>query len=127
MAAPQLTFIPSQQSNGGGSLIPMDEIPQDVKVQAEEIFTALQQHSGSMEAHFPTVQELLTYEKQLRSYGEQRMVDGKPAPIFYRRSPWKDRPETAIRFRITDTPQKNKATADGINAAVDKVKAAAKK
>ena len=96
-------------------------------VAAVEGYKTLKEYQGSMEVAFATKAELLQYEKQLRSYGEQRMENGRPAPIYYRRSPAKDLPENTVRFRITDVPRKNKETADGINEAAAKVTAAAKK
>lgn len=126
MTAPTLKFIPATTASGS-TLLNLADIPQDVKDQTEEVYEALKTNAGRMLVTFETEAELNLYIRQVTSYCAQRMVDGKPAPIHFRKSPTRNQPKNEAHFRITDVPTKNEADSKAINDAAAKVtKAAAK-
>lgn len=125
MTAPVITFVPTVPKKNASEPIPLADLPDYIGPTVEEAYTALKSNDGNFHVAFDTKQELLQWEKQMKSYCELRIKDSKPAPLYYRRSPTKN-PEGAVNFRITDTPAKNKADTDGIKEAAAKVTAAAK-
>lgn len=97
------TFIPTS-TGAGPSLIPLEQIPQDVKDEAEEIFKILQQNEGRIRVQFDTVPELDLYLKRMKSYCEQRPA-GK---LYFRISPVRSLPDEAKEFRIlAEAPEKS--------------------
>lgn len=115
-------FIPTA-GTGGKALLPLDSIPDEIKKEVEEIYETLQTHDGRMFVDFDTVAELEEYVLQVTSYCTNRMVDGKPAPIRFRKSPAKGQPKTAMQYRITDLAEPNGT--EEIREAVEAVKEAA--
>jgi len=107
MAVPTLRFIPTS-GDGSTPQVNVDEIPEDLKAQVEEVYAALKGNSGRMRAEFATVAELTQYRTLLISYCAQRtvVVDGNTvkAPLKFRKSPTKGLPETIMEYRITDLP-----------------------
>lgn len=119
------TFIPT--TSPVASVMPLDQIPQEIKDEVEEMYAALKKADGRFSISFDTKQEVSEYEKQVKAYCAGRVDSlGQPAPIRYRRSPAKGLPETTIQFRVVDIPvESEKATAD-IREATEKVNANAK-
>lgn len=118
-----LTFIPQATSKSSGPrILSLDEIPDEVKKDAEEVYEALKTNTGRMSASFGSVVELNTYVAQMKAYCDQR----PNGAIKFRRSPTRNLPATTMEFRITDIPEGEQAT-DGIRDAVESVKDAAKK
>lgn len=76
-----------------------------------------------MHAEFDSKQDLLRWEKLIKSYCAQRPA----GPIHYRRSPVRNQAEGHVNFRITDVPTKNEKDSNEINEAAAKVTTAAKK
>lgn len=101
-------FIPTQ-SNAAGGTLDIDEIPQEVKDEVEEIYAGLKANpAGRMRIEFDTVGELVLYANQVQSYCSQRPTGA----IRFRRSPTKNLPDTAMDFRISDLlPEKEETPA----------------
>jgi len=101
--ARKIAFIPTS-SDGGSATLNLDEIPADVIEEIEEVYKALKGNDGRMRAEFDSEAELATYRTQVLSYCAQRTIDGKPAPLRFRKSPTKNLPATTMDYRITDPP-----------------------
>ena len=121
-----LVFIANAVSSTPRSLT-LDDIPDEVKNDAEEAYKVLKAQNGRLRATFPTVADLNTYVKQMKAYCELREVDGKAAPISFRRSPTKGLKDTEMDFRVTDVKTPNEQKTEEIREAVEAVKTAAKK
>ena len=120
-----LVFIANAVSTSPARLT-LDEIPDEVKKDAEEAYSVLKKANGRLRATFPTVADLNTYVKQMKAYCELRQVDGKAAPISFRRSPTKGLKDTEMDFRVTDVKTENEQKTEEIREATEKAKAAAK-
>jgi hypothetical protein len=90
------TFIPG---NASGSLIPLEQIPQDVMDDMEEAYQLLSQADGRIRVEFDTKDEKAAFSRQAQSYCAQR-PSGK---LKFRWSPSKDLPnkDTFGDFRVT--------------------------
>lgn len=116
------TFVPT--TSPVSASMPLDQIPQEIKDEIEEMYAALKKAEGRFSIGFDTKQEVSEYEKQVKAYCSGRVDTlGKPAPIRYRRSPAKSLPETTIQFRITDIPVASEKATQDIKDAVEKVNA----
>lgn len=125
--ARKLVFVPSAAPSGVPQL-KMEDIPQDVRDECEEVYAALKANpAGRIHATFDTPDELNQFVTQVNSYCALRMVDGKPAPIRFRRSPTKNMPKNEMDFKITDLVTKSEQETQDIRDGVDAVKAAAAK
>lgn len=115
--ARKVSYVPTAPDRGSVATIPANEIPDDVKVEVEEVYLALKANpNGRMRAEFDTKAEMLQYQTQVASYCRQRTVDGVDAPLRFRKSPTKNLPETTMDYRIGDPlPDNGK---EGIQAAV---------
>jgi hypothetical protein len=103
-------FIPLQGKGAGPALMPFDQIPDDIKTEAEEIYAALKANDGRMKVEFDTKQEVDEYANLLTSYCLQRPAE-LGGPIRFRRSPVKGQAENVMDFRITDPlPEKSEET-----------------
>lgn len=122
MTAPNLTFIPVTSGLKTTTAVPLDQIPDDIKAQVEEVYEALKTNAGRMYVKFNTDQELNTYIAQVKSYCGLRPA----GTIHFRKSPTRNQPKNEMHFRITDVPEQNAKDNAEINTAVDNVKAAAK-
>lgn len=122
-----LVFIAHATSNSTPVSLTLDDIPDEVKKDAEEAYSVLQKANGRLRATFPTVADLNTYVKQMKAYCALRVVDGKPAPIDMRRSPTKNLKPTEMDFRVTDLKTENEKKTEEIREATEAVKTAAKK
>lgn len=99
-----LTFVATTTGKSGFIPTPLDQIPDDVAKDAEEVYEALKgQPNGRIRVRFDTKKEADDYAQLLRSYCEQR-PDGE---IRFRRSPTRGLPDGVMDFRIVD-----KATED---------------
>lgn len=93
--ARKVTFVePTTASDG----IPLDEIPAEVKAEAEQFYTQCKTSKGRVHIEFDTKAELLEYTSQIASYCSKR-PEGK---IRFRKSPTRDKNDTVMDFRITD-------------------------
>lgn len=127
MAAPTLVFLPkATQKTTSSNMLGLDDIPQDIKDLVEETYKVLKANDGRMHVAFADEKEKNTFIRQVDSYCKQRMADGIPAPIHYRKSPTRNLPDNELDFRVTDVPTKNEAETKGINDAADAVKDAVK-
>jgi len=116
-----LTFVANTVSSTG--TIPLDQIPQEVKDDAEEVYKVLKTNHGRMKVDFPSVGELNAYIANLKAYCEQR----PEGAIRFRKSPTRNLPKTSMEFRITDLETPEEATTNGIRQAVEEVKTTTKK
>lgn len=91
--ARKLAFVPNIS---GSALLPMADIPQDVRDEMEETYTQLQGHDGRIRAEFDTEEEANIYCKQAASYCAQR--DG--GVLKFRRSPTKGLPKNVVDFTV---------------------------
>ena len=115
-----LVFIPTQ-SGATSTTLSLEDIPQEVRDNAEEVYLALKSNVGRMRVQFETIAELKAYEVQMKVYCKLR----PGGEIRFRKSPTKDLPKTAMDFRITDVTAGEAATEE-IRDAADEVKTAAK-
>ena len=113
-----LQFIPAT-SVSTVSTLNLDEIPQEIRDDAEQVYQALKTNPGRMRVNFDTIAELKAYETQIKAYCALR-PGGK---IRFRKSPTRELPKTSMDFRITDVTEGEEAT-EGIREAVEAVKAA---
>jgi hypothetical protein len=116
----KLTFIPTAVGKSTLTLS-LDDIPQDVKNDVEEVYKTLKTNTGRMRVEFPSVGELNAYVTQVTSYCAQRPA----GRIRFRKSPSRGLPATAMEFRITDELTPNEAEVASINESVQDVKNAA--
>jgi hypothetical protein len=93
-----LTFIPNATSKTTAITLGLDDVPEDVRKDGEDVYEALKTHAGSFHAKFDTVQELNLYIAQLKAYCENR----PNGAIRFRKSPAKGLPANEMKFRITD-------------------------
>lgn len=91
--ARKLTFVPNLSA---GTLIPMAEIPDDVKEEMEEAYAQLAGHDGRIRAEFDTKDEATLYCRQAASYCSQRAA----GVLKFRRSPTKGLPENVVDFTV---------------------------
>lgn len=119
-----LVFIPQ---TGAASTVQLKDIPEDVKTNVEETYELLKTSPGRVHAEFPSLGELNAYVALVKAYCALREVDGKPAPIRYRKSTTKGLPPTQLDFRITDLLTDNEQTTEDIRDGVKAVTTAAKK
>jgi hypothetical protein len=104
--ARKLTFVPNISA---GTIIPMADIPEDVREEMEEAYTQLQGHDGRIRAEFDTEDEALLYCRQAASYCAQR--DG--GVLKFRRSPTKGLPKNVVDFTVkADLPANAEAKAN---------------
>lgn len=121
MARLDFTFI-TTATNAAGVSLGLDDIPQDVKDDVEEVYAYLKANpTGRMRTPaFASKTEMLTWVALVQAYCAVR-----PAGVLrFRKSPTRNLPENVMDFRITDPLPDNGA--EGIAAAVEAVKAAAK-
>lgn len=105
-----IKFVPTV-APGTTAILPLDEIPQEIKDEVEDVYKALKDApvSGNFRVQYDTKQELLSWESMVKAYCEQR-PGGK---VKYRRSPVRGLAPTEIAFRITDINEATeKATKD---------------
>ena len=123
-----LQFIPNSSKSTGAVVLPLEEIPQEVKQDAEDVYKMLKTQPGRMRVNFESLGELNTYITQITSYCDQRPTE-LGGPIRFRKSPARKNsmPATAMEFRVTDVQTEAEQTAAEINTAVENVKTAAKK
>lgn len=94
-----LTFIANATGSSGPALISLNEIPQEVKDEVEEIYKALKENvDGRMRVEFDNKAECERYMKQVISYCTQR-PNGK---LRFRKSPTRGLQPNVMDFRITD-------------------------
>lgn len=98
--ARKLTFVPTVSGVG---LIPMEEIPQDVRDEMEEAYASLSKAEGRIRAEFDNEEEANVYCRQAASYCTQR-ADGA---LKFRRSPTKGLPKNVVDFRVTRNVEEN--------------------
>jgi hypothetical protein len=95
------------QSVTGNVVIPLDEIPQDIKDLCEDIFKKVSKSDGRVRLAYDTVDELKLEFRQMASYCAQH----KPVWTL-RKSPTKNLPDTTMDVRITiDVPANGAANA----------------
>lgn len=95
-------FIPTA-SPSGAAMLALSDIPEEVKREAEEIYTALKANDGRIRIEFDTKGEVTEYALQLNSYCTQRPAE-LGGPIRFRRSPSRGLADNVMDFRITDLP-----------------------
>lgn len=100
--ARKTTFVPTVT---GTTLIPLDEIPDDIKGWAEEVYTKIKKTDGRERASYDNDDEMNLEAKYLASYCAQRPAGA----LKFRRSPTKDLPPHTMDFRITADVEANGA------------------
>jgi len=107
-----LKFIPNTPAKGSAGLA-LEDIPDEVRKDAEEVYETLKTNPGRMRVEFATLAELNTYITQLTAYCKLRPA----GPIRFRKSPTRDLPPTAMDFRITDLATPNEQVTEEIRQA----------
>ena len=115
-----LTFIPNAVSKADTGLT-LEDIPQDVRDDCEEVYAALKTNPGRMRVAFDTLAELNTYIAQATAYCRLRPA----GPIRFRKSPTRKLPATTMDFRITDLQTENEEVTEGIRNATEAANATA--
>ena len=116
-----LVFIPNATSKGsGGVQISLDNIPDEVKKDVEEVYAALKTNPGRMRAEFASLGELNLYITQVKAYCDQR----PEGAIKFRKSPSRGLPPTTMEFRITDLQTENEQTTEAIRDGVKAIESA---
>jgi hypothetical protein len=115
-----LAFKLPETTQWSAHLIPLESIPDDVKAEVEEAYTAIKANpAGRISAEFDTVEELNLYTRQVTSYCAQH------DPVWrFRKSPTKGLSKTQMDFKITDPLTKNEETTAEIREVTDAVKEA---
>lgn len=101
MPRTNVSFI---QSTTGPNLIPIDEIPQDVKDFVEQAYEQGRKSDGRVHAEYATENELTLEFRQMASYCSQR----KPM-LKIRKSPTRNLPANVMEFRVTADIEANGA------------------
>lgn len=118
-----LQFIPNNVSkSSNGVQLSIEDIPEDVRKDVEEVYTTLKTNPGRMRAEFATLAELNTYIAQVTAYCALRPA----GEIRFRKSPTRGLKPTQMDFRITDKLTPNEQTTEEIQQATEAVKVAAK-
>jgi len=94
------SFVPNVT---GTQLIPLDEIPDDIKQWAEEVYEKIRKTDGRERAAYDNDDEMNLEAKYLASYCAQR----PHGALKFRRSPTKDLPAHTMDFRITADVEAN--------------------
>lgn len=120
----QLRFIPQANPKSGSNVtLTLDDVPQEVRDDVEEVYKTLKTQPGRMAVEFDTIAELNKYVAQVKAY-----CDLRPAgAIRFRKSPARNLKSTQMEFRITDLLTENEEITEGIREATENVKTAAKK
>lgn len=101
MAQLKFAFIPTQQA-ASTSTLTVEEIPEDIRKDVEEIYAALKQNpNGRMRVEFASKTEALQWVQVASTYCKIRPAGA----IRFRRSPTRDLPDNVVDFRITDIPK----------------------
>ena len=115
-----LTFIPNTSKSGTPALS-LEEIPQEVRNDVEEVYTALKTNPGRMRVQFDSLAELNTYIAQVTAYCALRPAGA----IRFRKSPSRGLAKTTMDFRITDVQTDAEKTTEEIRENVEEVKTVA--
>lgn len=100
------------------TLIPMDELPQNIKNDVEAAYEALKANpQGRFHVSFKDAAEAGQFEAQVKSYCAQ-----VEPPYRYRKSPVKNQPPNEIDFRITDPLTPTEAATEEIREATEAAK-----
>lgn len=122
--ARNVKFVPTASASNTTAVLTLEDIPQDVRDEVEEIYNALKTNpNGRMRAEFDTKEELAAYTTQVTSYCQVR----PGGVIRFRKSPTKGLPETAMDFRITDVTEKPETPAETAETPAEKPATPAKK
>lgn len=121
MARLEFSFVPTATAANGTPTLTLEDIPQDVRDDIEEVYAYLKTNpAGRMRTpKFASKQEALAWQAMAVAYCKVRPA----GEIRFRKSPTKGLPDTVFDFRVTDLLPDNGT--DGINEAVEAVKAAA--
>lgn len=121
MARMEFSFVPTAQAASGTAALTLEDIPQDIRDDIEEVYAYLKTNpAGRMRTPaFPSKQDALAWQAMATAYCKLR----PGGEIRFRKSPTKGLPDTVFDFRVTDLLPDNGT--DGINAAVDAIKAQA--
>ena len=97
-------FIPSTTADG---LIPMEDIPDDVKTDMEDAYKAISQNDGRIRFTFDDKAELELFFKQAVSYCRQH------EPVWKaRKSPTRNLPDNVMDLRVTADLEANGSNRD---------------
>lgn len=118
--ARSIAFVPTTSSSVT-ALVALEDIPQDVREEVEQAYTALKSGAvGRFRAKFDSPEELRVYVTQVTSYCEQR----PEGAIRFRKSPSKGLPPNVMDFRITDLLTPNEVITQDIREATATANAA---
>jgi predicted NUDIX family NTP pyrophosphohydrolase len=87
------TFVPSTKA---GQVVPLDEIPEEVKTNVDEAWGALKGTDGRIRATFANKDEADVWFRQAASYATQH----PSGALKMRRSPTKDKTDNVIDFTM---------------------------
>jgi len=114
-----LKFIPQANPKSVSNVsLTLDDVPDDVRQEVEEVYTTLKTQPGRMRADFESLAELNKYIAQVKAYCELRPAGA----IRFRKSPSRGLPNTSMEFRITDPLTDNEQTTEEIRQATEKAK-----
>jgi hypothetical protein len=141
-----VVFVPAQNSPAPN--LKVDAIPLEIRMEAEEVYAALKTAgSGRMRVTFENETEVKEYAALMKAYCAARPASVEAVraqfsatdhaeviagittggPLRFRATPTKGLDKNTMDFRIVDIPAEGDPTGtDAINAAMDKVKEAAK-
>jgi len=121
MARLEFAYVPTATAAGGTSALTLEDIPQDIRDDIEEVYAYLKTNpAGRMRTPaFPTKTEALAWQALATAYCKLR----PGGEIRFRKSPTKGLPENVFDFRVTDLLPDNGS--EGIRNAVEAAKATA--
>jgi hypothetical protein len=117
-----LTFVPSTTGSSVNPTLTLDEIPQDVRDEVEQVYKILKDNIGRMHVEFESDGELKKYITYVTTYCKIRPA----GELRFRKSPKRNAKPGEMEFRITDLETPNEKTTEEIRETVEKVKATAK-
>lgn len=126
MARLDFTFVPTAAAAGGNAGLTLEDIPQDIKDDIEEVYAYLKTNpAGRMRTPAfvdsngnPSKQNALAWQAMATAYCRLRPA----GEIRFRKSPTKGLPDHIFDFRVTDLVDNG---TNGIRDAVEAAKASA--
>lgn len=120
-----VTFVPESKPQTGAATLTLDQIPQEVRDEVEEMYANLKTVAGRFHVEYDTKEEVAAYMRQVIAYCALRPAGA----IRFRKSPTRNLPDNQMDFRIVDLKTETEAANDdatnAVRTATDAVKTAA--